>query len=160
VAKLAPVVFGDANEADVLAQGGQDRFANPPDGEGDELVTPFGVEAPGGLEQAEIALVEKILERQSQVAVLAGDLGDESEVGLDQVVEGLPVPFAGTAGQADLFLATERSFGANLREIPRQSRAILISRRMHSITSLRRNLRRHHSRPSSRQGYDSGVKLS
>lgn len=116
MAKLAPVVFGDANEADVLAQGGQDRFANPPDGEGDELVASLGVEAPGGLEQAEIALVEKILERQSQVAVLAGDLGDESEVGLDQVVEGLPVPFAGTAGQADLFLATERSSVSNVRD--------------------------------------------
>ena len=40
----------------------------------------------GGLDQTDVSLVQQVLEGEAHVLVFTGDLHDEAEVGLDQVV--------------------------------------------------------------------------
>src|SRR5690606_36331588 len=59
----------DADDAALLREGLEDRLPDPPDGVGDELDALGLVELPGGADEAEVALVDEVPERDALVLV-------------------------------------------------------------------------------------------
>jgi hypothetical protein len=51
-----------ANGTPLLGKGARNRLAHPPNGVGDELDAALGVEAAGGLDEADIPLVDEVEE--------------------------------------------------------------------------------------------------
>ena len=86
----------------LLGQRLQDRLADPPDGVGDELDVPALVELVGRPDQAEVALVDQVGERDALVLVLLGDRNDEAEIAADQRVEGFFIALANALREANL----------------------------------------------------------
>ena len=75
------------------------------------------VETPGGADEAEVSLVDKIGKRQPLVLVVARDRHHEPEVRLHQFFEGLPVALADAHRGLRLFLHRKRLVLADLLEI-------------------------------------------
>ena len=105
-----------AHDAALLGQRLEDRLADPPHGVRDELDALRLVELVRRADQAEVALVDQVGERDALVLILLGDRDDEAQVAAHQLVERLVV------ARADA-----------LREVTSSSRVIsgysLISRR-------------------------------
>ena len=98
----AHAVQGDVDDAGLLSQGLQDGLADPPDRIGDELELLGLVEALGGPDQSEVALVDEIRHGKALVLVIPADRHHELEVRVDQLVEGPPVPLADAHRQVRL----------------------------------------------------------
>ena len=113
----AGAVERHADDAALLGQRLQDGLADPPDGVGDELDALGLVELVGGADEAEVALVDQVGERDALVLILLGDRDDEAEVAAHQLVERLAVARADPLGEADLFLLRNQRVLADLAEI-------------------------------------------
>jgi hypothetical protein len=106
-----------ADDAALLGERLQDRLADPPDGVGDEL-DPLGlVELVGRADQAEVALVDQVRERDALVLVLLGDRDDEAQVGAHERVERLLVVGADALGEAHLLLARDQRIDADVAQV-------------------------------------------
>ena len=79
----------EADRAPLLGEGVRDRLPHPPDGVRDELDAAVGVEAAGGLDEADVPLVDEVEERDvGRVEPLrVGD--DEPQVAAHELVDGL-----------------------------------------------------------------------
>jgi hypothetical protein len=71
------------NGLDGVDQGPLDGLLDPPGGVGGEANIEFRVEAFDGLEQADVSFFDLVLEGESAIGVIFGDVDDESEVGAD-----------------------------------------------------------------------------
>ena len=71
---------GQADGVAALGDGVHDGLANPPHGIGDETHAALRVEFSGGVQQAEVALVDEVGEGQAVALVFAGHLHDEAQV--------------------------------------------------------------------------------
>ena len=66
-----------------------------------------GSNSSGGADQAQVALADQVFVGQAAAAELAGDGGDQAEVGLDHAVAGVVVAAGDPGGQLDLLVARE-----------------------------------------------------
>ncbi len=105
---LARELLRQPEDASVLRERVEDGLAHPPHRVGDELDVALGVEALRGLDEAEVALVDQVEEREAEapVALRVGD--DEAQVGLDEALERLLVARLDAAAQLLLLLGGER----------------------------------------------------
>ena len=76
-------------------------------GVGDELVALGAVEALGGGEQSHVAGADQVGQREAAVLVVFGHVDDESQVGLDEFVAGVPVALLDAGSQFDFALAAK-----------------------------------------------------
>ena len=77
-------VHRHADGARLVGDGPGDRLADPPGGVGRELVALAVVELLDGADEAEVALLDEVEERQAATDVALGDRDDETQVGLDR----------------------------------------------------------------------------
>jgi hypothetical protein len=85
-----------------------DRGTDPPHGIGSEAETAIGLELFHALHQADIALRNKFGNGQAVAAIAHGDLGNESQVRIDQFGRRISVAmFAPAFGKHELFLGSE-----------------------------------------------------
>jgi hypothetical protein len=82
-------------------------------------VAPFRVEPLDGLYQADVALLDQILEWQAIPTILLCDRDDEPEVLFDQLLAGLPVAIPCPPGELHLLLVGQQLALADAREITR-----------------------------------------
>jgi hypothetical protein len=76
----------EAHGAGLVGDGAADRVTDPPAAVGREAEALAVVEAVDGLHQADVALLDEVLQRQAAVVEAAGDGDDEAQVGLDEGV--------------------------------------------------------------------------
>ena len=93
------LVERQTHDTALLGQCLQDRLTDPPHGIGDELEAAGLVELLGGLDQAEVALVDQVGQADALVLVLLGDGDDEPEVRTGEFVEGFLVALLDTLGE-------------------------------------------------------------
>ena len=79
----------DADRLGRVDQRPLDRLLDPVAGVGAEPGADVGVEALDGPEQAEVPLLDQVLQGQALADVAAGDVDDQPEVGPDHPVAGL-----------------------------------------------------------------------
>src|SRR5690554_356844 len=84
----AGAVERDAYDAALFRERLEYGLPDPPHGVGDELDALGLVEFPGGPDEAEVALIDEVAERDALVLVLLGDADDEPQVGANEFVEG------------------------------------------------------------------------
>src|SRR5581483_5525716 len=101
-------IDGDADGAALIDDGAGDGAAYPPGRVGAEAVAFVRVEFLDGADQADVAFLDEVGERDAAHAVLLGDGDDEAEVRLGQFVFGLLVAALNGAGQTDLFVGGEQ----------------------------------------------------
>src|SRR6516162_3676245 len=86
-------VHREADGAGLVGHGPGDRLPDPPGGIGGELVAPGVVEFLHAADQAEVALLDQVEEEHPAPGVPPGQRDDQAQVGLQQVVLGLPAVF-------------------------------------------------------------------
>jgi len=101
----------------LLGQRLEDRLPDPPDGVRDELDALGLVELVGGPNQAQVALVDQVRERDSLVLVFLGHRDDEPEVRAHQLVQRLRVALLDPLGQRHLFLAGDQRILADFPQV-------------------------------------------
>jgi hypothetical protein len=101
------LVHRQAHDVALLDDRLHDGLTDPPDRVGDELEALLLVEAVGGLDQTEVALVDEVEETEALADVLLGDRHDELQVRGDQFFESGLVPFADLYGDFRLALARQ-----------------------------------------------------
>ena len=111
------LVEGHAHDAALFADGLQDALTNPPNGVGDELKAAGFVELLCGFHQADVALVDEVVERHALVLILLRHRHHKAQVGLHQAFECLFVAMADALCQFHLFVHGEEFQTANLGEI-------------------------------------------
>src|SRR5690606_359941 len=77
-----------ADRAALVGYATTDGLADPPRGVGGELVAATVVELLDGSQQAEVALLDEVEQRQALTLVALGDGDDQPEVGLDEALLG------------------------------------------------------------------------
>jgi len=77
-------VIGDVGEGDLLGEGAAEGLLDPPHSVGRELVAARGVEEIDSAQEADGALLHKVVEGEATVLVAAGDGDDEAPVGGDE----------------------------------------------------------------------------
>ena len=88
----AGAVQRHADDAALLGEGLENRLADPPDGVGDELDALGLVELVGRADQAEVALIDEVFQRNTAFAVQLGHQDHEAQIGLDQALRRPLVP--------------------------------------------------------------------
>ncbi len=71
----------------------------------------------GRPDQAQVALVDEIRERNALVLVLLRHRNHEAEIGAHQLVQRLLIAFLDELGQPDLLLTVDEGVGADLFQI-------------------------------------------
>jgi hypothetical protein len=113
----AGAVERHAHDAALLRQRLEDGLADPPDGVGDELDALGLVELVRGPDQAEVALVDQVGERDALVLVLLGDRHHEAQVAADQLVQRFLVVDADELGEPDLLFLRDQRIAADLPQV-------------------------------------------
>src|SRR5688572_5534124 len=106
-----------ADDATLLGERLEDCLPDPPDGVGDELDPLRLVELVCGADQAEVALVDQVRERDALVLILLRDRHDEAEVRPNQLVQRLLIVRADALRQRDLLVARDQRVRADVAEI-------------------------------------------
>src|SRR5215210_5325912 len=106
-----------ADDPALLGERLQNRLADPPHGIGNELDALGLVELVGGADEAEVALVDQVRERDSLILVLLGDRDHKAKIAANELVERLPVADANALGEAHLLLLRNQGILADLAEI-------------------------------------------
>ena len=95
--------------------------ANPPDGIGDQAISPVRVKLLDGHHEPHVALLNEVEEFHTIGAILKGDFDHKPEVGRDQLVGGLDVFFLLKAdGKVKLLGGAQKGELIDLREIELQ----------------------------------------
>ena len=113
----AYLVEGEADDAGLLGEGLEDGLTDPPDGVGDEFEAAGFVEFLGGLDEAEVALVDEVGQAEALVLVLFGNGDDEAEVGPGEFLEGPLVTLADALGELDFLLDGDEFFLADFLQV-------------------------------------------
>src|SRR5215213_8014340 len=99
-----------------------DRLLDPVAGISAETRAHRRVEALDCAEQAEVAFLDEILQREALAGVAAGDVYDEAQVGADHAIAGGQVAFADAGGQLLLFAGVEEGGLVDLAKVGFQRR--------------------------------------
>src|SRR6185437_8032492 len=118
--QLSSAAHGNAHRAAVVGDRLYDRLPDPPDRVRDELDAVRVVELLSGANEAEVAFVDQIGQRNAVVLVALGDRHDEAQIGADESVERLRVAGANAAGELGFLVSREQRVGANLVQVGRQ----------------------------------------
>ena len=106
-----------ADGARLVGQGARDRLADPPGGVGRELVAPAVVELLDRADEAQVALLDEVEQRQPAAHVALGDRDHEAQVGLGELALGLHVAALDALGQRDFLYGREQRHLADLLEV-------------------------------------------
>src|SRR5690606_2421733 len=79
-------VDGQSDGARLVHDGAFDGLAYPPGGVGGEAEAAFGIELFHRVDEAEVAFLDEVQQRQAAVDVAAGDLHDQAQVGNDHAL--------------------------------------------------------------------------
>src|SRR5262245_58451478 len=90
-------VHRDADGAGLIGDGAGDGLTDPPRRVGRELVSAPPLELVDGAHEPDVALLDEVEELQPAVHVALGDRHDQPEVGLDQLLFGVPGTAFGAA---------------------------------------------------------------
>jgi hypothetical protein len=101
-------VHGHSYGAALVGNGTLHRLPHPPGGIRGESPAAVGIELLDGLHQADVALLDQILERQSHPTVLLGYAHDEPQVLLDESLPGTLVSGLGPLGEVYLLGVREQ----------------------------------------------------
>ena len=82
-------VHRDADGASLIRNGAGDGLTDPPGGVGGEAEATVAVKLLGGLDQADVALLDQVQERQVVADMLLGDGDHQTQVGLAQAAAGV-----------------------------------------------------------------------
>jgi len=105
------------NDAGMLGERLEHRLANPPDCIRNKLVPAFLVKAVRGLNETEVAVVDKIFEGQPLIRVLLRDRDDESEVRFDEPVKRVLVSLFDLARKSLFLFTLEQGCFVDLVEV-------------------------------------------
>jgi len=89
-----------------------DRLPDPPCRVGGEAEASFGIELAQRVDEAEIALLDQVAERESAIEIMLGDADDKAQVALDHLLPRREVAGGRRACAGELF------FGAEQRALP------------------------------------------
>src|SRR5205823_1379810 len=103
--------------ARLLGQRLENRLANPPHRVRDELDAFRLVELVGGANEAEVAFVDQIGERDALILILLGDRDDEAQIRTHQRIEGLLVVLADALRELHFHLASDEGKDADVPEV-------------------------------------------
>src|ERR687897_2620493 len=117
LADLVPHMHRNPDRTTLVRDGTLHGLPYPPGGVGGEPPAPVGVELLHGLHQADVALLDEVLEGQSHPAVLLGHANHEPQVLLDEPLPGPHVAGLGPHGEVYLLLVREEIALANVREV-------------------------------------------
>src|SRR5690606_15280361 len=95
---------------------------------GDELHPLVRIELPGGGEQANVPLTDKVDERKAPVLVLLCHRDHEAEVPLHELLEAVLVPGADLPREDELFVPLEEGVGGDLVEVLVEDVALRLAR--------------------------------
>jgi hypothetical protein len=90
-------VDGQADRAGLVHDRPLDGLADPPGGVGGEAEAALGVELLHRADQAEVALLDQVEQRQAAVEIAPGDLHHQAQVAHDHALAGGAVPLLGQA---------------------------------------------------------------
>ncbi len=108
---------GQFHGAGLLGEGVHDGLADPPDRVGDELDVAGGIEPFGGLDQADVALLDQILKRQAAPPVFVGDRNHIFQISAHQIVQGFHIAPGDFFSQLGFFFPGQRFDFADLPQI-------------------------------------------
>ena len=94
-----------------------DVLADPPGGVGGETETALRVELFEGVDEAEVALLDQVEQRDPAVQVVLGDVHNQAQVALDQGLAGGEIARAQAPRKRQLFFGRQERVGADLVEI-------------------------------------------
>lgn len=129
----AELVGGQTDDAGVLGDGLENGLTNPPHSVGDELEAAGFVEALGGLDEADVTLVNQVGEAETLVLVLLGHRDHETEVGLGEAVEGLLVAVLDALGKLHFLFRGEQFLAADVLQILVERLDVTIGNRMGNL---------------------------
>src|SRR5439155_7056933 len=115
--KSAGAVQGDTDDSRLLGQRLKDGLANPPNRVRNELDPLRLVELVRSANEAEVALVDQIGERDALILIFFRDRDDESEIGSYQGIEGFLVILSDKLRELDFFLTTDEGKDADVPEV-------------------------------------------
>jgi hypothetical protein len=101
-------VHGDADRAGLVGERARDRLPDPPGRVRRELEAPPPVELLDRADQAEVALLDEVEQRETAARVALGDRNHETEIRLDQVVLRKHVVLLDALGEADLVVLRQQ----------------------------------------------------
>ena len=104
----AHLVERHAHNATLLADGLQDALPNPPHGVGDEFETARFVKFLSRFHQADVALVDQVVERHALILVLFGHRNHKAQIGFHQAFERGLVAVSNALGQFYLLVHREQ----------------------------------------------------
>ena len=114
------LVERQADDATLLGDGLQDALANPPYGIGDKLKAAGLVKLLSCLDQADVALVDQIGQRETLVLILLGYGHDKTQVGFNQLFLGaltLSAALVNLLRKFYLLIDGDHGLAANLYEV-------------------------------------------
>ncbi len=106
----------------VLTRAPLDRLLDPVAGVGAEARVHRRVEALDGPQQAEVALLDQVLQAQPLAGVAAGDVDDQAQVGAHHAVAGLAVAVLDPVGELLLLVRVEQRRLVDLAQVGLQRR--------------------------------------
>ena len=112
----------DADRLGGVDQGPLDRLLDPIAGVGREAGADGRVEALDRPQQAQVPLLDQVLQAQALAGVAAGDVHHQPQVGADHAVAGLDVAVADGDGQFVLVVGREQRGLVDLAEVGFQGR--------------------------------------
>ncbi len=99
---------GQADGLGLVGQGALDGLLDPPGAVGGKLAALGRIEALDRFHQADVAFADQVEQRQADAFVVAGDLHDQAQVGLDHLLARLLVALLDARGQFDFLLRREQ----------------------------------------------------
>lgn len=110
-------MHGETDRARMIHDRALYRLANPPGGIGRETEAALRIELSDRMNEAEIAFLDEVQQRQAAFEVLAGNPDDEAQVALDHALPRTAVAVAGPPAEHALLLGREQRRQADLAQI-------------------------------------------
>src|SRR5579859_4968683 len=102
------------NSACMFCHRSTDRLTNPPGGVGAETEAANRIEFLRGAYQSEIALLNKIKERDPMIIVALGNAHDEAQIGFNQPLLRVHIASDDPSGYVQLLLCCEQGIASDL----------------------------------------------
>ena len=107
----------DADRAGLVGDGAGDGLTDPPRGIRAEFETAFGIEFLHRAEEADVAFLNQVEERESAADVFFGDTDNETKVGFGKLLLGSRVALADAASELDFLATIDERDATDLGEI-------------------------------------------
>ena len=115
--ELLDDMYGQADGARLVHDGALDVLPHPPGGVGGKPEAALGIELLERMDQAEVAFLDQVVERNAAMLVMLGDADHQPQVGLDHALARREIPGARCARQRQLLGRRQQRAGADLVQI-------------------------------------------